>query len=300
MHISGKIFAFLVICCGLASTLLTAKLIQVRNSWTAKSQRFETDYPKTRTELEKARAEFTALRSGIEATIRDWGGTFAVETQIANPLEGRLQIAAGTNLGLKEQMVIHGFQLLPDQTSIYRGPFVIATAQADASLVVPQWRLRGDDLQASNDVPAWQGGTWRWRTMIPSGFSDRFNDQVTAFTLADETLADRQQSLALQQRIVADSERQLQYRTAELVGGQELPQDPALNPEDREGLVAPLEAEEESRNKILLTIADLRLAVRQERDRVRQLEQENLDLLRQLPQPANPATVSKRPTGSTN
>ncbi len=292
MHTLGKVLAFLVIIAAVASTYFTAKLIQVRNSWTAKSQNFEKSYDTTVADLAKANAEFVKLRDEIQLARRQWGGTFEVPTQIADPpASGRLQIDAGSNVGLNQQMVIHGFQILPDQTSVYRGPFVVTSVQADRSLVAPTWRIRPQDLQAIADVPAWQAGTWRWRTAIPSAHSVRFDHHLHAFTSADETIAERQNSLTVQQRLVTEAERQLQLRNAELVGGPELPQDAALNPEDREGLVGPLEAEEEQRNKDLLEIARLRRLVRSEKGLVERLQQENEELTTQLPQPSAAVTT---------
>ena len=37
MHTSGKVLAFLVVLLAITASVLTAKLVQVRNSWTAKS-----------------------------------------------------------------------------------------------------------------------------------------------------------------------------------------------------------------------------------------------------------------------
>lgn len=293
MHNLGKVLAFLVIVAAAGSTVLTAKLIQVRNSWTLKTQTFQSSYARMSEDAAKSRAEFAELRDTIETALREWGLAWTVATQIANPAEGRLQINAGTNAGLAEQQVIHGFQLLADGSSIYRGPFVVATAQADRSIVVPNWRLRADDIQGSATVPAWQGGEWRWRSVVPSAYSDRFDSQLLAFTKADETLAERQQTLALQQRLLADAQRQVEYRTAELMGGTQLPQDDALSPEFREGLVAPLKATENERNGVLVAIAKLREAVRQERDAVEQLQAENLELARQLPAPQAALTDRK-------
>lgn len=287
MHTLGKVLAFLVIVAAAASTYFTATLIKVRNSWTAKSQNFDKSYDATVADLAKTNAEFVKLRDEIQFARRQWGGTFEVQTQLTDPPEsGRLQIDAGSNVGLSQQMVIHGFQILPDQSTIYRGPFVVTSVQTDRSLVAPTWRIRAQDLQAIGDAPPWQSSMWRWRTAIPSAHSVRFDQHLQAFTAADETIAERQQSLTVQQRLVAEAERQLQLRTAELVGGPELPQDAALNPEDREGLVGPLEAEEEQRNKDLLEIARLRQQVRTEKGLVERLQRENEELTTQLPQPA--------------
>ena len=299
MHTSGKVLAFLVLIAGVASTFLSAKLIQVRNSWTAKAQNFDQQYATTSADVEKLRKDFVEVTNDLQTMTREWGGfPFPVNTQIADAATGRLQIDVGTNFGLKDEMVIHGFQLQPDGSSIYRGPFRIVSAQTDQSAVVPTWRLRPIDMQATATTPAWQGGTWRWRSLVPSGYSQRVDEQNLAFVKAEQTLADRAASLQIQLRLVEDAGRQLQMRNAELVGGPELPQDPSLKPEFREGVVAPLKATEEERNKALLAIAALREAVRAERAAVQRLQSENLAMSRQLPQPAEVVTELETPTAN--
>lgn len=305
MHWSGKTFAFLVIVAGLASTVLTAKVIKVRNSWAAKAQKFQTDYDKLAADTAKERAKLVALREDIETTLREWGLFWNTDTQAANAAEGRLQLAIGTNQSVEEGMVLHGFQLYDDpqnpgtQQTIYRGPFRVVTAQADQCLVLPAWRLRPADqgpvtLPSGGTVPGWQGGNWRWRSMLPSGYSDQFDDQTIAFTKAEETLAERQQTMAVQNRLFDDTTKQLAFRNAELFGGPDLAQDESLSPEYREGVVAPLQQTEEDRNGVLLSIAQLREQVRQERDTVLKLQAENLKLTQQLPQPAVAETTVSR------
>jgi|GEM_PF-704934 len=305
MHWSGKTFAFLVIVAGLASTVLTAKVINVRNSWAAKAQKFPTDYEKLAADTAKERAKLVALREDIETSLRDWGLYWVADTQAANAAEGRLQLGIGTNQRLEVGMVLHGFQLYEDpqspgtQQTIYRGPFRVVTAQADQCLVLPAWRLRPADqgpqtLPSGGTIPGWQGGNWRWRSMIPSGYSDQFDDQTIAFTKAEETLAERQQTMIVQNRLFDETTKQLAFRNAELFGGPDLAQDAALSAEYREGVVAPLEQSEEARNGVLLSIAKLREQVRQERDTVLKLQSENLKLTQQLPQPAVTETTVSR------
>jgi hypothetical protein len=288
MNVWGKVLAFLVILAAAGSTYLTAKLIQVRNSWTKKSQAFVGNYQTADKQFNDLQAQFLKLRSTYETALRDWGGTMAADTQFASPQpEGRMQIVAGTGQGLSEKQTLHGFELQPDGSSIYRGPFVIQTAQADRSLLVPTWRVR------PQDAATWKAGQWRWRGFIPSAYTDRMDDQLLAFAKGDETLGDRRAAVAIQDRLIAESQRQLKLRVAELVGGEELPQDEALSAEYREGLVKPIEDTEDRRNATLLEIAELRQQVRAARDAVLRLQSENLALTQRLPQPAS-ESVSRR------
>jgi hypothetical protein len=278
MNVWGKVLAFLVIVAALLSTYFTSKLIAVRNSWTKKSQDFVKNYETANKQASDLREQELRLTREIEAALRGWGRTFGADTQIANANEGRLQIVAGTN-HVSDNQVIYGFELQQDGTSIYRGPFQVTTAQADRSALQPTWRVRRED------VATWQGGQWRWRGHIPTAAIDRFDAQVLAFAKGEETLGDRRAALAIQDRLIAEAERQLKLRVAELVGGEGLPQDPALSPEFREGLTKPTLETEQQRNAVLLQIAELRQQVRATRDAVQRLQAENLALTQRLPQP---------------
>lgn len=308
MHWSGKLFAFFVIVAGLAGTVLTAKVIKIRNSWAAKAQKFQTDYDKLAADVAKERAKVVAMRDDIATTIREWGVAWMADTQAANAAEGRLQLGIGTNQGVEEGMVLHGFQLYEDpqnagtQQTIYRGPFRVVTAQADQCLVLPAWRLRPVEqgplaLPNGGQVPPWQGGNWRWRSMIPTAYSDQLDDQGIAFTKSEETLAERQKTMAIQNRLFDETTQQIAVRNAELFGGAELAQDEALSAEFREGVVPPSQQTEEDRNAVLLSIARLREQVRQERDMVLKLQAENLKLTQQLPQAAAVETTVSRSEG---
>ncbi|HUQ72549.1 MAG TPA: hypothetical protein VM165_23680 [Planctomycetaceae bacterium] len=287
MNVWGKVLAFLVIVAAALSTYFTAKLIQVRNSWTKKSQTFVKSYEADEKQLHELQAQFLKVQTDTETALRSWGRTWAADTQIASPAEGRLQIVAGTGQGLADKQVIHGFELQQDGSSIYRGPFIVATAQADRSALVPTWRVR------PQDVVNWKPGQWRWRGFVPTAYSDRFDDQLLAFAKGDETLGDRRAAVAIQDRLIAEAQQQLKFRVAELVGGDELPKDEVLSAEFREGLVKPMEETEDRRNAVLLEIAELRAQVRASRDAVERLQAENLQLTQRLPQPPA-AAVSRR------
>lgn len=286
MNVWGKVLAFLVIVAALFSTYLTSKLITVRNSWTRKSQDFVKNYETASKQARDLREQEIRVTRTIETALRGWGRTFGADTQIANANDGRLQMVAGTN-HVTDGQVIHGFELQQDGTSIYRGPFQVTTAQADRSALQPTWRVRRED------VATWQGGQWRWRGHIPTAALDRFDAQTLAFAKGEETLGDRRAALAIQDRLIAEAQRQLKLRVAELVGGEGLPQDPALSPEFREGLTKPLQETEQERNAVLLQIAELRQQVRTTRDAVERLQTENLALTQRLPQPVT-ETASRR------
>jgi hypothetical protein len=283
MHWSGKLFAVLVALAGLASGYFTAQLITVRNSWARKAATFETQYADTQAKLTETRRQAAQLRDELEAAVREWGGLAGawngVNTTLTSP-DGKLAVDLGTNQRIKESQVLHGFELTPDGQAVYRGAFVVTTAQPDRSALSPMWRVRPDD------VGTWQQqGRWRWRSLIPSAYTDRADDQALKFAELDETLNDRAGTLRIQNQLIAEADKQRKERIAELVGGAELAQDASLSEEFRQGLVPTLASVEEERNQLLLEIRTLREQVRAARDNLERLQQENEALVQKLPQP---------------
>jgi hypothetical protein len=289
MNVWGKVLAVLVVLAGIASMALTSKFIAVRNSWTAKTQAFATNYTKTAGELRTTTDQRNTILHDLEVINREWGTDFRAAggrpTQLLAPAEGRLEVGLGTGSGLAEGQSLHGFELKQDGTSVYRGAFtVLGPPQAERAAVQPKWRIR------PGEPTEWQNGTWRWRSSIPSGYSQQFDEIMLNFTRGDETLADRRASIAVQDKLLADATTALNRRQAELVGGEELAKDEVLPPEYRLGLVSTVEATEEERNSVLLEIDDLRRKVRASRDAVQKLQAENRTLQQKLPAGMNAET----------
>lgn len=281
MNVWGKVFAVLVVLAAAANTFLTAKFIQIRNTYAAKAKGFQEKYDTARTKLQETRRLAEQLRNEWEATERAWGMRWVVNTQVTNPITGQVVAELGTNQRLKDQQVLHGFELLGNDQAVYRGAFVITTAQADRSALQATWRVRPEDVQT------WQSGRWRWRTMIPSAYSQQSDEQTLAFSQLDEVLGDRRATLQIQDALIREAQQQRKLRLAELIGGEELATEEALPPEFRQGLTVTLASTEEERNKLIVEIDDLRRRVRQTRDAVLRLQQENEQLVLKLPQPVS-------------
>ncbi len=282
MNVWGKVLAVMVVAAGLASMVLTAKFITVRNSWTAKTQAFAKNYADAAKQTREAAEQRQLVLHELERMNREWGSDFraagGVPTQVLNPADGKLEVQLGMGAGLQEKQLVHGFEIKADGTSIYRGPyFVFGPPQAERSAMTPSWRIR------PGETAEWQAGRWRWRSSIPSGYSQQFDKLMGDFTRSDEAFADRNASIVIQDKLIADATLALQRRQAELVGGEELPKDEAIPAEFRLGLVSTLEATEEERNSVLLEIDALRRQVRAARDAVVQLQQENVVLTQKLP-----------------
>ena len=63
MHTLGKVFAFLVVLAAIAASIFTAKLVQVRNSWTAKSLASKNKFNEAKPKIEALEAQIDSLKN---------------------------------------------------------------------------------------------------------------------------------------------------------------------------------------------------------------------------------------------
>lgn len=286
MHIMGKVGVWLVVIAAAASTVLTAKFIQVRNSWTKKNVALQNTYRTLQPKIADLNEQLTHLEGDLYRAKELWGLYWNDVPTAVRPQDGVVAIDRGTDQGLRDGMTLYGFEVLPDGSSIYRGDFKVVTARQVQSQLQPNWRVRPED------VSTWQpNGKWRWRNLVPPGAQPNYDVQVLSIAKADDTLTDRKKKLATEVALEKQVEAQKNLRDAELVGGDQLPKDPALSVEFREGLVAALEQVEEERNQVLRKVDDLRRRLRATQQKVDRLQAENLELSQKLPQA--PTTVNQ-------
>lgn len=280
MHVMGKVGVGLVAVAAICSTILTAKLIQVRNSWTKKSVTFQKTYRELQPKIVELSEQLARLEGDVFRSKELWGQHLNdVTTSIARPVEGILAIDRGSNHGLREKMTLYGFEIQQDGTSIYRGDFTVGAISDVQAQLRPNWPVRQDE------IATWQQtGKWRWRNLIPGGYQPNFDIQIHAISRADDNLTNYKKKLATEVSLEKGAQEQLALRDAELVGGQQLSKDPAVDVEFREGLVAAIEQTEETRNQVLLKVDNLRRRLRNVQHNVDRLTTENIDLTKKLPQ----------------
>lgn len=290
MHWSGKVFAFLTLAAALGGAVLTARLIEVRNSWARKADTSLKTIADLEPKLATAKAEADRVQGEINRAADLWGRTWSdVGTQVADPAQGNLAIEIGTNNGVNQGMWLYAFEPTADG-SIYRGEFAASTVRENQALVTPTFRVR------QNEIQQWQPGRWRWRSQLPAGYTAQERLQQRQLIALDERLADLQMTLQTHDKVLAEAQQQLARREAELLGGEQLSQDPNVAQEFREGLLAAIAVVEEERNATLLEVDSLRHELREQQRLLDGLQQENQALVGQLPQPAT--AVTSRPEGS--
>ncbi len=284
MHLSGKIFAWLLIPLILAAMVFSAKLVRVRNSYTAKLEKSKKELLEAAPKLDEARATLNHEQAEWHRATQTWGRSDIVaDTNVQNPATGALTVALGSPL-IQDKQWLYGFELQPDGSSIYRGDFVADTVREGQSVLKPNWRIRPGDTEG------WKSAKWRWRTFLPSAYPNQIDEYEQALLQKDELLDDRMQTLEIQQQLIEAASEQLKMREAELLGGEQLAQDATLDLEFRKGLVAAMEELEEERNGELIAVDRLRRSVRDLRKKIEAVQEENRDLVRKLPQPATEVT----------
>jgi predicted nucleic acid-binding Zn-ribbon protein len=288
MNIWGKVFAFLVVTAAICASIFTARLVQVRNSWTAKVVASKNKFDDLKPKVANLEVQIDSLKNEIFRSQKLWGTFWAnVQTAVINA-DGTVQVGIGTKSGVGNNMLLHGFEIAADGTSIYRGAFLPIEVQDAESKLKPNFRA------SAAEVRTWQPGNWRWRNLVPPGYEENFDKQLTAILRLEETLNDRMRTFAGQKQLLADANAKLKLREAELIGGDELAKGDAVDPEHREGLVAAMDEAEESRNQTLLKLDELRRAVRGVQEDIERLQEENIDLTNRLPQPASKSEITQK------
>ena len=277
MHILGKILAVFVILAAVCASLFTSKLIAVRNSYTAKVLASKTKATTTAAEIEKLEAKIDRLKAELFRSRDLWGTPwYNVDTKKADD-DGVVVVNIGATSLVRQDMVLHGFEIAADGSSIYRGSFSPVEVRNDNARLQPNWRV------TKEEVSGWNDGNWRWRNAIPPGHQENFDRQLLTIVKLIETLGDRRRTLDGQKQRLEDAESTVKLREAELVGGELLANSKALEPEFKIGLVAAVEQAEEERNKILQIVDDLRRQVRVIQSEIEQLQSDNNALVRKLP-----------------
>jgi len=291
MHTLGKVFAFLVVLAAIAASIFTAKLVQVRNSWTAKSLASKNKFNEAKPKIEALEAQIDSLKNETFRSRDLWGAFWpVVATNVISP-DGAVQVGVGSDLGMRDKLLLHGFELTPEGTSIYRGSFLPVEIQNAAAVLKPDWRA------TPAEVATWKSGNWRWRNLVPPGYEENFDKQLTTILKLEETLSDRVRTLKGEENLLAEAKAKLKLREAELIGGEELADkadNQRLEPEFREGLVAAMTQAEEDRNQTLVKIDELRRKVRSVKSDIDRMLIENTELTSRLPQPGPKSELSQK------
>jgi hypothetical protein len=277
----------------LAAIVLTAKMVQYRNSWLQKITALEKSNVENAKQIEILETEVRRLGDEYARVMLGWDKQFpapgvgAPPLQVAQQQNGGLAITGvGTNLGFAP---VPGGALLPvayvfkivNNESHYMGSFQPPDAgslREDVVGLQPTWKVRqGEPARWAAD----QGATWRVRTRIPAPFAATYTDFYRALNESDEEYAKVQADLQFQTNEVQVATEHLNYRLGELEGDN-----------DHTGLINDVAAEEERRNEVLATLDDLRHELKQAHEDLERLLDENLNMVKDLAERTSVTTTS--------
>ncbi len=282
MHILGKVLLWFVLLGGIASVVLTGRMLQVRAGWTKKADIVEAQYNAAEVKRVALRKTLGEAKAELDRTNFGWNRYWnQVQAAVDDPNAGTLRLNVGTLQGLKQDQTIYAFQPNPDGTThSYVGPFKITAIQENASALAPGWSFR-----PSEPMDSWKPGPgWRFREEIPVADKVAFSDLDVAFTSADNKLVDKQKNLTAQENLAAAAQLHLDLRKGELNGDPNLDNLRGKLPQEMvDGLVIAIKDAEEERNAALNEVDQLRRDLRNSYLKFQSLQAANSRLSQSLP-----------------
>jgi hypothetical protein len=276
MHVSGKIFAFLTVLCGIGALVMSSKAIQVRTRWMEVVQKREAEVKKNDEDIAAREAKLNLTTGELRRTLLPWDRYWSpVPAAVANPATGELQANIGTSAGVKENMQLHAFAKLADGSFLYAGPFQVKRVNEATCNLEPDWRYR--DSEGAN----WPRGEWRFRTVVPAQYPLRFTQFESEFIRADQLFAERTNELARQQTLLQMAQEHLALRIGEINGFDDL-KGRTLPPEMIDGYLTTLVSDEEARNTLLVEVDSLRRQLLDTNNQISSLLEENSQLQQAL------------------
>lgn len=287
MHIWGKIFLGVIAVLALVALILTSMLYDAQGAWQQRVEKAQA----TRDDLtEQLRVKELSVR-GKEAEVNrmmmPWGRAWelrADEIELRDPNQGIVLLGIGTSAGLAAREASQGKQLPTvylfgknqDGTSNYLGAFRITEvepARALAQLIRPPYPGETAAWKAEAGVRVWEGIPSHWRALHA--------DLQARNSIAWQEVIDHEARLKLQEKLVAESKKQLGERMQQLQGDPDPV--PGAGQDAIDGLVVALKKEETVRNQQLAELDRLRHEFNEKYNQLMELLERNRALESQLP-----------------
>ncbi len=271
MHWFGKTCAWLVVIAAGAALGLSVKLLNYRGEWLKQANTLKVANAASAEKFGKSQKDLAAAESELSRELIRWErywsdkqGAFVVEGENA-----LLQAEVGTTQKLTAdanvQPEIYAFMLAADGASSYVGPFQVQQTGENQATMRPAFRVRNPQQFAA-------ATKWRFRSMIPDADKARFLDLESQLLVADERLRKEEGNLAAQIQLVETAKQHRDFRLAELLGGDNVP----------EGLVAKIAKAEEERNTAQTEVDRLRRDVSDAIKHLQELAAKNKELVSKL------------------
>lgn len=279
MNVWGKVFAFLAVIGAVAGVAFSARMLEVRNSWSKRAMDLQADIQKNAEQIDEKAAQLKGLEAEYDRTmLTGWNEYWNGPVVTVQP-DGTVTSELGSNYRVAEGQVLYLFQPVANGAeSLYVGPFKITTLRENQSVLTPDWRVQ------PGDPATWASGQpWRIWANIPNAHKSRFVDLEVDLVNANELLAAKQFNITVQDELIAKAKEHRDLRIGELLGSA----DNAglrgkVDARFVDGLVAAIEQEEEERNTVLADVDGLRRLIKMNYDNYVKLRDENVDLAGRL------------------
>jgi hypothetical protein len=242
-------------------------------------------------ELRKARASHDLIEGDVNRLMSQWGHQW--DAPNSGPIQGDprgIQIGVGAGQGAakheadlkKPGPVMFVFSDADKEASRYIGDFqALVMAPNVTGLMLTREAYPGENA-------TWPAGVYRLRESIPYAWKQIFLELQTLRTLAEQNRIDEEAKLVIQEQHIAESQKALNLRLAELNG------DPAADEkasnEVKLGLVESIRQLEVERNKVLKDVDTLRRAISNSYQELEEKLQENRDKVESMAPPTGTAS----------
>jgi len=260
MHLLGKLSAFFLIPVAAAAALyFSARLFDTRSQYLTKYDALVQTRDKNAAQLRTLETEVNRLDREIGLVQNSWGQQWVgANSTVQQGAEPMIDLGVGTTSGLgalapgaaKPFPTLYAFSVDANGGSRYLGDFEIIDPRADRTGA----KLTHPPIPGETD--SWQAGTIRVRDMVPSAHRGETYGLRTAQIVLDQKLENEKGLIALKDVELAESQKLLDRRLAELNGN---PNAIAGASEDvKDGFVKTLEKEEASRDALQVVVDKLR------------------------------------------
>ncbi|MBX3436785.1 MAG: hypothetical protein KF861_04780 [Planctomycetaceae bacterium] len=304
MHWLGKVLPWVIGVLALVAWVLTSMLYDAQGAW---QQRVEERLAKRDQLAEQLRQKSLAvanLEADVNRTMMPWGRAWELgpqQVQLLDAATGKILLGIGpTNaeFALRESSQgrqlpeVFLFEKNADGTSKYMGAFRVTAVEPDrvtAQLIRQPFPGEAEQWQAADGVRVWES--------IPSDWRALHSELQAQLAIAQHQVIDHEARLAIQRKMVAESQKQLERRVAQLQGN--------ANPiegagqDTLDGLVLALRKEETTRNEQLFVLNQLRHEFNSKYNLLMELLEQNRVLAGQLPEaesdePSRPAVGDRQ------
>ena len=290
------ILTVLVVIGAFAAMSLAGRMFEIRNSYLEKFAKNHAQITQNQDQILDSSLKLKNVQAELSREYLGWDRYWpSVATNVQNPGEGILNIILGTNNGLRAAgddgapESIYAFQPSDEGKFMYVGSFQVTTLRENQAALKPTFRLR------TGETANWKAGNWRFRTLVPAGYKERFSDLEVRSLLADELLDAKLRNIEIQTQLADLAKQHLELRKGELLGNEEMKAYAGkLDIEFVEGLIAAIDLEEERRNAANVEVDRLRRNLKSAHDMLTKLIAQNKAGARDLPgaQPAPAQTAN--------